>query len=90
MWQWSADSRKKVEIIEKWKHKSQSTISKNDIQQNLVGDRLKRYSTNIRKLLNTRVVVEFLTSSEISFNNAAEYREIGPLIEDVQSTWDQT
>ena len=54
------------------------------MQQNLFGDRLKRYSTNIRKLLNTRVVVEFLTS--ISFNDAAEYREIGSLIEDVQST----
>ena len=86
MWQWSADSRKKVEIIEKWKHKSHSTISKNYIQQNLVGDRLKRYSTNIRKLLNTRAVVEYLISSEISFNDAAECREIGPLIEDVQST----
>ena len=86
MWQRSADSRKKVEIVEKWKHKPQSTIYKNDIQQNLFGDRLKRYSTNIRKLLNMRVVVEFLTSSEISFNNAVEYREIGPLIEDVQST----
>ena len=68
----------------------QSTIFKNDIQQNHFGHRLKRYSTNIRKLLNTRVEVKFLTSSEISFNNAAEYKEIGPLIEDVQSTWDQT